>query len=78
MDMERLYGKMEGCIKDIILMAKSKVKEHTHTQTIKNTLANGCQEFNTVMAKYIILMVILKKEDGSMGNKIIPQLLIDS
>jgi hypothetical protein len=78
MDMERPYGKMEECTKVIMSMAKSKVKEPTRTQTIRNTLENGCQEFNTVMAKYIILMVISKKEDGSMGNKIILQSLIDS
>ncbi len=37
MDMARLYGKTEGCIKEITSTARNKVKELIRTQMARNT-----------------------------------------
>ena len=77
MGMARRCGKMAGCMRGNIIMARRRGKGRIRTPMAGSILASGCRGRSMGMARYIILMGRLKGGGGSMVRRITPRRPVD-
>jgi hypothetical protein len=76
-DMARLCGKMAGCTRDTIIMAKRRARGRIHTPMVGSMLGIGCRDPSMDMVKSTTLMVKSSVGDGLTVSRIILWLPVD-